>query len=103
MPTPLDRIIGLRVRELSQAVWVDAGGASECSGETQQGELVSAMSDKKEAEKAKAPTPREIFVGIKGRPPKTDQELKEWLASDEGKTASMFEPSSTTRWGEGRS
>ena len=68
-----------------------------------QGELVSAMNDKKEAEKAKVPTPRDIFVGIKGRSPKTDRELEEWLASPEGKTASMFEPSSTTRWGEGRS
>ena len=61
------------------------------------------MSDKKEAEQAKAPTPRELFEGIEGRPPKTDQELKEWLASDEGKAATMFEPASTTRWGEGRS
>ena len=61
------------------------------------------MSDKKEAEQAKASTPHKLFEGIKGRPPKTDQELKEWLASDEGKAATMFEPGSSTRWGEGRS
>ena len=60
---------------------------------------MSAMSDKKEVEKAKAPTPRDIFEGIKGRPPKTDQELEEWLASPEGQAATMFEPGSTSRWG----
>jgi hypothetical protein len=61
------------------------------------------MSDKKEAKKAEAPTPREIFEGTKGRSPNTDQELEEWLASDEGKVAMMFEPTSATRWGGGRS
>ena len=65
--------------------------------------MVSAMNDNKEAEKAQTPTPRDIFEGIKGRPPKTDQELEEWLASDDGKVAAMFEPASTSRWGEGRS
>ena len=61
------------------------------------------MSDKKEAEQAQTPTPRDIFEGIKGRPPETDRELEEWLASDEGKTATMFTPASATRWGEGHS
>ena len=50
------------------------------------------MSDKKEAEKAQIPTPRDIFEGIKGRPPETDRELEEWLASAEGKVATMFTP-----------
>ena len=65
--------------------------------------MVSAMNDNKEAEKAQTPTPRDIFEGIKGRPPETERELEEWLASDEGKTATMFTPASTTRWGEGHS
>ena len=39
------------------------------------------MSGKKDAEKAKTPTPLDIFVGIKGRLP----------------------PVPATRWGEGRS
>jgi hypothetical protein len=64
---------------------------------------VSGMSGKEEAEKAQAPTVREIFEGIKGRPPKTDQELEEWLASAEGKAATIFEPTAVARWGEGRS
>ena len=59
------------------------------------------MSDKMDAENAKAPTPLDIFEGIKGRLPETDRELEEWLASAEGKAAMMFECASTTRWGEG--
>ena len=62
------------------------------------------MNDKKEAEKAKAPTPRDSFVGIKGRSPKTDRELEEWLASPEGKGACAFEPTSVSTLGDrGRS
>jgi hypothetical protein len=62
------------------------------------------MSDKEKAEKAQAQMLRDIFEGIKGRPPRSDQELNEWLASDEGKEATIFEPTSLSRWGEaGRS
>jgi hypothetical protein len=42
----------------------------------------------------------DLFEGAKGRPPKTDQELDEWLASPEGKTATAFEVTSLSRWGE---
>jgi hypothetical protein len=76
--------------------------SSMCAGEIPDKE-VSVMSDKMDAKNAKAPTPLDIFEGIKGRPPETDRELEEWLASAEGKAAMMFEPASTTRWGEGRS
>jgi hypothetical protein len=61
------------------------------------------MSDKKDAEKAKAPTQLDIFMGIKGRLPETDQELLELLATDEGKAAMMLATVPATRWGEGRS
>ena len=57
----------------------------------------------KEAATAHAVTPRDAFAAIKGRPPKTDRELEEWLASDEGKAATVFEPAPANRWGEGRS
>jgi hypothetical protein len=36
---------------------------------------------------------------MKGRQPKSDQELNEWLATDEGKQATMFEPTLMSRWG----
>ena len=64
------------------------------------------MSDdeKQKAEKTEAQILRDAFEGMKGRQPRSDQELNEWLASDEGKLATMFEPSSLSRWGEtGRS
>ena len=58
----------------------------------------------KEAEKTQAQTLRNAFEGMKGRQPRSDQELKEWLASDEGKQATIFESASVSRWGEtGRS
>jgi hypothetical protein len=65
---------------------------------------VVAKSEKEEAEIPQALTPHDIFEGIKGRRPKSDEELKEWLASPEGKAAMMFEPTSLSTWGEtGRS
>ena len=63
-----------------------------------------ATSEKEEAEVPQVRTPHDIFEGIKGRRPKSDQELNEWLASPEGKAAMVFEPTSLSRWGEtGRS
>ena len=47
---------------------------------------------------------RNAFEGMKGRQPKSDEELNQWLTTDEGKEATMFAPSSLSRWGEtGRS
>jgi len=62
------------------------------------------MIEKEELEKGKAPTLQDIFEGVKGRPPKSLDELNEWLATDEGKEATIFVPASASRWGEvGRS
>jgi hypothetical protein len=62
------------------------------------------MSEKEKAEKTQAEILRDAFQAIKSRPPKTDRELEEWLASDEGKVATAFDLSSGSRWGEtGRS
>ena len=41
--------------------------------------------------KAEAQRLRDLFEGAKGRRPKTDQELNEWLASPEVKAATAFE------------
>ena len=60
--------------------------------------------EKEKAKKAQAKMLRNVFEGMKGRQPKSDQELNEWLASPEGKQATMFESTSVSRWGEtGRS
>jgi hypothetical protein len=65
---------------------------------------VVATSEKEEAEIPQARTLHDIFEGINGRRPKSDQELNEWLASPEGKAAMAFEPTPLSRWGEtGRS
>jgi len=62
------------------------------------------MSTKEEVQKAEVQILRDIFEGIKGRPPRSDRELNEWLATDEGKEATIFESASVSRWGEiGRS
>jgi len=60
--------------------------------------------EKDEAAKTQAQILRNAFEGLKGRQPRSDQELNEWLASDEGKQATIFEPTSVSLWGEtGRS
>jgi hypothetical protein len=62
------------------------------------------MSEQEKLESVQAPDARVVYQGIKGQLPKTDQELREWLASDEGKAAMAFEPAPASRWGEvGRS
>lgn len=60
--------------------------------------------EKVKAEKTQAQILRDAFEGMKGRQPRSDQELNDWLASPEGKQATMFKSSSLSRWGEtGRS
>ena len=44
-----------------------------------------------------------IFDAVKGRQPKTEQELQEWLASVEGKAATLFDLTTISRWGAARS
>jgi hypothetical protein len=58
------------------------------------------VSEEKKAEKTQAQILSDAFEGMKGRQPKSDQELNEWLATDEGKQATMFEPTLMSRWGE---
>ena len=59
-----------------------------------------AVSEEKKAEKTQAQILSDVFEGMKGRQPKSNQELNEWLATDEGKQATMFETTSISRWGE---
>ena len=50
------------------------------------------MSNKEKAEKARVQILRDAFEGMKGRQPRSDKELDEWLATDEGKQATIFSP-----------
>ena len=58
------------------------------------------MSEKEKAAKSEIQILRDAFEGMKGRQPRSDQELKEWLATDEGKEATMFASTSFSRFGD---
>ncbi len=58
------------------------------------------MSEQKTSEKTQAQILRDAFEGMKGRQPKSDQELNEWLATDEGKEATIFEATALSTWGD---
>jgi mRNA-degrading endonuclease HigB of HigAB toxin-antitoxin module len=61
---------------------------------------VITMNEKTKSEKIQAQILRDAFEGMKGRQPKSDQELKEWLATDEGKMATMFESTGLSAHGD---
>ena len=57
------------------------------------------MNEKAKSEKTQAQILRDAFEGMKGRQPKSDQELKEWLATDDGKMATMFGSTGLSAYG----
>ena len=62
------------------------------------------MSENETSQKVEVDNLRDIFQGVKGRPPQTDLELEQWLATPEGKAATVFHQTPASRWGEvGRS
>ena len=58
------------------------------------------MNEKAKSEKIQAQILRDAFEGMKGRQPKSDQELKEWLATDDGKMATIFESTGLSAYGD---
>ena len=58
------------------------------------------MNEKAKSEKTQAQILRDAFEGMKGRQPKSDQELKEWLATDDGKMATMFGSTGLSAYGD---
>ncbi len=62
------------------------------------------MSEKQEASKTRTQFLRDAFEGMRGRKPTSDTELKDWLESEEGKMATLFDDTTLSPWGEkGRS
>jgi hypothetical protein len=64
------------------------------------------MSEKEKEKPAKTREQflRDAFEGMKGSRPASDDELKQWLATDEGKMATLFDDTTLSPWGErGRS
>jgi hypothetical protein len=58
------------------------------------------MNDNAKSVKTQSQILRDAFEGMKGRQPKSDQELKEWLATDEGKIATMVESTGLSAYGD---
>ena len=58
------------------------------------------MNEKTKSEKNQTQILRDAFGGMKGHLPKSDQELKEWLATDEGKIATMLESTGLSAYGD---
>jgi hypothetical protein len=62
------------------------------------------MSEKEKAAKTRAQFLRDAFEGIRGRQPKSEDELNKWLVTDEGRMATLFDDTTLSAWGEkGRS
>jgi hypothetical protein len=62
------------------------------------------MNEKETAAKTQTQFLRDAFEGMKGRRPTSDAELNQWLATDEGKAATLFDDTTVSPWGErGRS
>ena len=58
------------------------------------------MSEKEKAPKTGIEFLRDAFEGIKGRQPKSDDELNQWVGTDEGKMATIFDDTTLSPWGE---
>jgi hypothetical protein len=62
------------------------------------------MSEKEKAAKTQAQFLRDAFEGMKSRQPTSDDELNKWLATEEGKLATLFDDTTLSPWGDqGRS
>ncbi len=86
--------LGLTIETVSRVLWdFDRRGAIEILGRHSI-VLRSQCTDGRGEDLA------ELFVGVKGRRPKTDGELQDWLRSLEGKAATLFSLTSLSSWGD---
>ena len=58
------------------------------------------MNEKETAAKTRTQFLRDAFEGMKGRQPMSDDELNQWLATDEGKAATVFDDTTLSPWGD---
>jgi CRP/FNR family transcriptional regulator, nitrogen fixation regulation protein len=79
--------LGLTIETVSRVFWdLERRGAIEIPNYRSVGLRNQSMNEKVEAKRL-----LHLFEGVKGRPPKTAQELDYWLASPEGKATMLFE------------
>ncbi len=58
------------------------------------------MSKKDNPGKSQVQILRDAFEGMKGRQPQSDEDLKKWLATDEGKAATIFQSTGLSAHGD---
>lgn len=85
--------LGLTIETVSCALWdLERRGAIEISGRS--------ITLRDQSTNGRGERLVELFEGVKGRRPKTEEELHEWFASPEGKAATLFNLTPLSRWGE---
>jgi predicted ArsR family transcriptional regulator len=85
--------LGLTIETVSRVLWgLERRGAIEISGHS--------IVLRNQSTNGRGERLAELFEGIKGRRPKTEEELHEWFASPEGKAATLFNLTPLSRWGE---
>ena len=86
--------LGLTIETVSRVLWdFERRGAIEISGR-------HSIVLRNQSANGRGERLAECFEGVKGRRPKTEEELQEWLVSLEGKAATLFKLTSLSRWGE---
>jgi CRP/FNR family nitrogen fixation transcriptional regulator len=86
--------LGLTIETVSRVLWdFERRGAIEISGR-------HSIVLRNQSTDGRGERLVELFEGVKGRRPKTEEELQEWLVSPAGKAATLFNLTSLSRWGE---
>ena len=84
--------LGLTLETVSRTLWdFERRGAIEISGR-------HSIVLRNQSTDGRDERPAELFDEVKGRRPKTEEELQEWLVSPEGKAATLFNLTSLSRW-----
>jgi CRP/FNR family transcriptional regulator, nitrogen fixation regulation protein len=86
--------LGLTIETVSRVLWdFERRGAIEISGR-------HSIMLRNRSTDGRREGPTELFEGVNGRRPKTEEELQQWFASLEGKAATLFKVTSLSRWGD---
>ena len=86
--------LGLTLETVSRILWdFERRGAIEISGR-------HSIVLRNQSTNGRGERPTELFEGLNGRRPRTEEELQDWLVSPEGKAATLFSLMSLSRWGE---
>jgi DNA-binding transcriptional regulator YhcF (GntR family) len=83
--------LGLTIETISRTLWnLERRGAIKIKG-------YRSIVLRNQSTNGRGERPTELFEGVNGRRPKTEKELQEWLISPEGKAATLFNLTSSSR------